>query len=86
MAYKISPLSRVGIYIPGGTASYPSSVIMNAVPAIVAGVKNITLCMPTPNNKINAGVVYAAKICGVKKISGEWHLRTPELKEKREPV
>jgi len=68
LAYKISPLSRVGIYIPGGTASYPSSVIMNAVPAIVAGVKNITLCMPTPNNKINAGVVYAAKICGVKKI------------------
>ena len=55
LAYKISPLSRVGIYIPGGTASYPSSVIMNAVPAIVAGVKNITLCMPTPNNKINAG-------------------------------
>jgi histidinol dehydrogenase len=47
--------------------AYPSSVIMNAVPAIVAGVKNITLCMPTPNNKINAGVVYAAKICGVKK-------------------
>jgi histidinol dehydrogenase len=41
---------------------------MNAVPAIVAGVKNISLCMPTPNNKINAGVVYAAKICGVKKI------------------
>ena len=68
LAYKVSPLNRVGIYIPGGTASYPSSVIMNAVPAIVAGVKNITLCMPTPNNKINAGVVYAAKICGVKKI------------------
>ncbi|MBT4699358.1 MAG: histidinol dehydrogenase, partial [Alphaproteobacteria bacterium] len=68
LAYRVSPLNRVGIYIPGGTASYPSSVIMNAVPAIVAGVKNITLCMPTPKNKINAGVVYAAKICGVKKI------------------
>ena len=68
LAYTVSPLNRVGIYIPGGTASYPSSVIMNAVPAIVAGVKNITLCMPTPNNKINGGVVYAAKICGVKKI------------------
>ncbi len=68
LGYKIYPLNKVGIYIPGGTASYPSSVIMNAVPAIVAGVKNISLCMPTPNNKINAGVVYAAKICGVKKI------------------
>ena len=68
LAYRVSPLNRVGIYIPGGTASYPSSVIMNAIPAIVAGVKNITLCMPTPNNKINAGVVYAAKICGIKKI------------------
>jgi histidinol dehydrogenase len=68
LSYKVTALDRVGIYIPGGTASYPSSVIMNAVPAIIAGVKNITLCMPTPNNKINAGVVYAAKICGVKKI------------------
>lgn len=68
LAYRVSALNRVGIYIPGGTASYPSSVIMNAIPAIVAGVKNITLCMPTPNNKINAGVVYAAKICGIKKI------------------
>ena len=68
LAYKVSPLNKVGVYIPGGTASYPSSVIMNAVPAIVAGVKNISLCVPTPMGSINPGVVYAAKICGIKKI------------------
>ena len=68
LGYKYTPINKVGIYIPGGKASYPSTVIMNSVPAIVAGVKNIYAAVPTPNNEINAGVVYAAKICGVKKI------------------
>jgi len=68
LGYKYTPINKVGIYIPGGKASYPSTVIMNCVPAVVAGVKNIYAVVPTPNNEINAGVIYAAKICGVKKI------------------
>jgi histidinol dehydrogenase len=67
LAYKISPLNRVGIYIPEeqlvSKFSYYECRSSNC-----CWCKNITLCMPTPNNKINAGVVYAAKICGVKKI------------------
>ena len=54
--------------MPGGTASYPSTVLMNCIPAIVAGVKNIYLTTPSLNSKINPAVVYAAKKCGVKKI------------------
>jgi len=61
-------IDSVGIYAPGGTASYPSSVLMSAVPALVAGVKNISLCVPTSAEKINPAVLYAAKICGIKKI------------------
>ena len=68
LAYKYTPLNKVGIYVPGGKASYPSTVIMNSIPAIVAGVKNIYATVPAPNNEINAGVIYAAKICGIKKI------------------
>lgn len=68
LGYKYTSLNKVGIYVPGGKASYPSTVIMNSVPAIVAGVKNIYAAVPAPNNEINAGVIYAAKICGVKKI------------------
>ena len=68
LGYKYISLNKVGIYIPGGKASYPSTVLMNAIPAVVAGVKNIIATVPTPNNQINAGVIYAAKICGVKKI------------------
>lgn len=61
-------IDSVGVYAPGGTASYPSSVLMSAVPALVAGVKNITLCVPTSAGKINPAVLYAAKICNIKKI------------------
>lgn len=61
-------IERVGIYTPGGTASYPSSVLMSAVPALVAGVKNISMCVPTSAGKINPAVLVAAKICGIKKI------------------
>jgi histidinol dehydrogenase len=67
-SYKYSPLEKVGVYVPGGTASYPSTVLMNCIPAIVAGVKNIYLTTPSLDSKIDPAVVYAAKKCGVKKI------------------
>ncbi len=68
LSYRYTPLSKVGVYVPGGTASYPSTVLMNCVPAIVAGVKNIYLATPSLDSKINPSIVYAAKKCGVKKI------------------
>ena len=68
LSYKYTALENVGVYVPGGTASYPSTVLMNCIPAIVAGVKNIYLTTPSLNSKINPAVVYAAKKCGVKKI------------------
>ena len=68
LSYKYTPLENVGVYVPGGTASYPSTVLMNCIPAIVAGVKNIYLTTPSLDSKINPAVVYAAKKCGVKKI------------------
>ncbi len=61
-------IESVGVYVPGGTASYPSSVLMSVVPAIVAGVKEISICVPSSAGKINPAVIFAAKICGVKKI------------------
>ncbi len=61
-------VSRVGVYVPGGTATYPSSVIMSAVPAIVAGVKNIAIFSPSNNGKVDDAVLYAAKICGITEI------------------
>ena len=68
LSYKYTALEKVGVYVPGGTASYPSTVLMNCIPAIVAGVKNIYLTTPSLNSKINPAIVYAAKKCGVKKI------------------
>ena len=68
LSYKYSSIDKVGVYVPGGTASYPSTVLMNCIPAIVAGVKNIYLTTPSLDSKINPAVVYAAKKCGVKKI------------------
>ena len=68
LSYKYTALEKVGVYVPGGTASYPSTVLMNCIPAIVAGVKNIYLTTPSLNSKINPAVIYAAKKCGVKKI------------------
>ena len=68
LSYKYSPIEKVGVYVPGGTASYPSTVLMNCIPAIVAGVKNIYLTTPSLDSKINPAIVYAAKKCGVKKI------------------
>ena len=68
LSYKYSPIEKIGVYVPGGTASYPSTVLMNCIPAIVAGVKNIYLTTPSLGVKINPAVIYAAKKCGVKKI------------------
>jgi histidinol dehydrogenase len=61
-------IESVGVYVPGGTASYPSSVLMSAIPALVCGVKNITICAPTSAGKINPAVLYAAKLCGIETI------------------
>ena len=71
LSYKYSPIEKVGVYVPGGTASYPSTVLMNCIPAIVAGVKNICLTTPALDAKINPAIVYAAKKCGVKKFIGQ---------------
>ena len=69
MGQKILPLQRVGLYVPGGTAAYPSSVLMNCIPAKLAGVKEI--CMVTPpgkNGKIPPNILAAARICGVDRV------------------
>ena len=68
LSYKYVPIDSVGIYVPGGTASYPSSVLMNAIPAIIAGVKRIVMVNPRNKGKQNSGVLYAAKKCGIKEI------------------
>lgn len=66
---KVTPLERVGLYVPGGTASYPSSVLMNAIPAIVAGVLEIVIITPPDkNNKINPYVLVTSKILGIDKV------------------
>ena len=68
LSCKYIPIDSVGIYVPGGTASYPSSVLMNAIPAIIAGVKRIVMVNPRNKGKQNSGVLYAAKKCGIKEI------------------
>ncbi|WP_371362314.1 Histidinol dehydrogenase [Sporomusa rhizae] len=69
LGQKCTPLDRVGIYVPGGTAVYPSSVIMNAVPAAVAGVKEIIMVVPPDREgKVNTNVLAAAKLAGVTRI------------------
>ena len=67
-AYKSIPLNRVGVYVPGGRASYPSSVLMNCIPALVAGVKEIYMTTPAMNKLYNPAVIYAAQKCRVKEI------------------
>ncbi len=68
LEYKYLPLDSVAIYVPGSTASYPSSVLMNAIPAIVAGVKRIIMINPGYRGKQNPAVLYAAKKCNIKEI------------------
>jgi len=66
---KITPIRRVGLYIPGGTAAYPSSVLMNAVPAMLAGVKEIVLVSPpSQDGHISPLILVAADLCGIKEI------------------
>ena len=66
--YRYVPINSVGVYVPGGTASYPSTVLMNCIPALVAGVKNIYLTTPCLGSLVNPAIIYSAKKCGVKKI------------------
>ena len=68
LGQRVTPLERVGIYVPGGKAVYPSTVLMNAIPAKVAGVKEIIMATPPSKNGINSYVLAAAKIAGVDKI------------------
>ena len=65
LGQRVQGLDRVGIYVPGGRAAYPSSVLMNAIPARVAGVREIVMCCPTPGGQIEDAVLVAAHIAGV---------------------
>jgi histidinol dehydrogenase len=64
----IRPIERVGVYVPGGKASYPSTVLMNVIPAQVAGVKEIAICVPAPGDEINANVMAAISLLGIKEV------------------
>ncbi len=68
LGQKITPLDRVGLYVPGGKAAYPSSVLMNAIPAKVAGVKELIMVVPTPRGEKNPLVLAAAALAGVDRI------------------
>ncbi|TEU27976.1 histidinol dehydrogenase [Acinetobacter seifertii] len=68
LGQKVTPLDRVGIYVPGGLASYPSSVLMNAVPAHVAGVPEIIMVVPAPKGELNPLVLAAAYLAGVSRV------------------
>ena len=68
LGQRVTPLDRVGVYVPGGTAAYPSSVLMNAVPAKVAGVPEVIMVAPTPDGKVNSVVLAAAHIAGVDRV------------------
>ena len=68
LGQRISPLGRVGLYVPGGKASYPSSVLMNAIPAKVAGVTDITMVVPAPQGELNPLVLAAAALAGVDRV------------------
>ncbi|MFC2587995.1 MAG: histidinol dehydrogenase, partial [Campylobacter sp.] len=63
---KYSPVERAGLYIPGGKAAYPSSLLMNAVPAIVAGVEQIVVCTPAVGGEVNSLLLAAMHLCGIK--------------------
>ena len=68
LEYKYIPIESVAIYVPGSTVSYPSSVLMNAIPALVAGVKRIVMINPAQKGKLNQAVLYAAKKCKIKEV------------------
>lgn len=68
LGQQVTPLDRVGLYVPGGKASYPSSVLMNAIPAKVAGVSEVAMVVPTPRGEINELVLAAACLAGVDRV------------------
>ncbi len=68
LGQQVTPLDRVGLYVPGGKAAYPSSVLMNAIPARVAGVGSVTLVVPAPDGEVSDLVLAAARVAGVKEI------------------
>jgi len=68
LGQQVTALDRVGLYVPGGKAAYPSSVLMNAIPAKVAGVKELIMVVPTPGGVVNELVLAAAAVCGVDRV------------------
>lgn len=68
LGQKVTAVDRAGLYIPGGKAAYPSSLLMNAIPAIVAGVDEIIVCTPTPDNEPNELLLAACHLCGIKTV------------------
>ena len=68
LAQMVTPLDRVGVYVPGGKAVYPSTVLMSVIPAKIAGVKDVIVCTPTPGGEINPYILIAADIAGADKI------------------
>lgn len=68
LGQKVTPMDRVGLYVPGGKAAYPSSVLMNAIPAHVAGVQEIIMVVPTPRGELNELVLAAASLAGVDRV------------------
>lgn len=68
LGQQVTSLDRVGLYVPGGKAAYPSSVLMNAIPAKVAGVQELIMVVPTPNGEKNQLVLAAAAVCGVDRV------------------
>ncbi len=68
LGWRWTPVEAAGLYVPGGIASYPSSVLMNAIPASVAGVENLYICSPTPDGEFNPLVLLAARLSGVETI------------------
>ncbi len=68
LGQQVTALDRVGLYVPGGKAAYPSSVLMNAIPAKVAGVQELIMVVPTPNGEKNQLVLAAAAVCGVDRV------------------
>ncbi|HSI45231.1 MAG TPA: histidinol dehydrogenase [Methylophilus sp.] len=68
LGQQVTSLDRVGLYVPGGKAAYPSSVLMNAIPAKVAGVQELIMVVPTPNGEKNQLVLAAAAVCGVTRV------------------
>ena len=68
LGQQVTALDRVGLYVPGGKAAYPSSVLMNAIPAKVAGVRELIMVVPTPGGQVNELVLAAAAVCGVDRV------------------